>query len=51
MQTSTPTTEQLRDALQRVTYWASLSIKHIPDDAIAELLIDAIRDAKEILRK
>lgn len=37
------------DALQRVTYWANLNVKHIPDDATAELLIDAIRDAKALL--
>ena len=43
--------EELREALDRLAYWAGMNTQHLPDNAIAEELVDAIYTARQLLDK
>jgi len=43
--------EELREALDRLAYWAGMNTQHLPDDAIAEELVDAVYTARQLLDK
>jgi hypothetical protein len=43
--------EELREALDRLAYWAGMNTQHLPDDAMAEELVDAVYTARQLLDK
>ena len=43
--------EELREALDRLAYWAGMNTQHRPDDAMAEELVDAVYTARQLLDK
>lgn len=45
------TMEELREALDRLAYWAEMNTQHLPDNAMTEELVDAIYTARQLLDK
>ena len=43
--------EELREALDRLAYWAGMNHKHLPDAAMTEELMDAVHAARNLLDK
>jgi hypothetical protein len=41
--------EELREALDRLAYWAGMNHKHLPEAAMTEELIDAVHAARNLL--
>lgn len=43
--------EELREALDRLAYWAGMSHQHLPDAAMTDELMDAVHAARNLLDK
>lgn len=43
--------EELREALDRLAYWAGMCHQHLPDTAMTEELTDAVHTARGLLDK
>jgi hypothetical protein len=41
--------EELREALDRLAYWAGMNTRHLPEAAMTEELIDATHAARQLL--
>jgi len=49
MQTSTDIQTDMREALDRLAYWAGMSTQHLPDGIVTDELIDAVHAARQLL--